>query len=212
MRRCAIPTNVETLFVSLLDRLEKRLHLARNLFDQGEHGGRAGAIVATGAAVEFVLGIDRLKEQDLARPLAMLMTALSDLDDGKQSPLLAPMVFGGRPPDSHAVQTVRAYAAWTMDWLMQLDCLRMEAASQVANTLKSAGFSFGQYRGSPPNTVASWRDRLRRGKAGSFETSVWEDLLETQLKLGTDNRDALRRNFLRQLGHLARCVRVDSSN
>ncbi len=198
--------------MSLLDRLEKRLQLARNLFDQSEHGGRAGAIMATGAAVEFVLGIDRLKEQDLARPLAMLMTALSDLDDGKQSPLLAPMVFGGRPPDSHAVQTVRAYAAWTMDWLMQLDCRRMEAASQVATTLKSAGFSFGQYRGSPPNTVASWRDRLRRGKAGSFETSVWKDLLGTPLTFGTNKKGAIRRDFHNRLGHIVRGVRVDNSN
>lgn len=212
MRRCAIPTNVEAQFVSLLDRLEKRLQQARNLFDQSEHGGRAGAILATGAAVEFIMGIDRLKEQDLARPLAMLVGALNDLDDGKQSPLLAPMVFGNRPPDSHAVQSVRAYAAWTMDHLMQLDCRRIEAATQVANTLKSAGFSFGQDRGSPPNTVASWRDRLKQGKAGSFETSVWEDLLGTPLTFGTDNRGAIRRDFHNRLGHIARCVRVDSSN
>ena len=212
MRRCAIPTDVTPDFVHLLDRFEKRLQQARDLFDQSEHGGRAGTILATGAAVEFIMGIERLKKQNLAWPLAMLMGALNDLDDGKQPPLLAPVIYGNRPPDSHAVQSMRAYAALTMDWLMRLGLKKMDAAAKVAGALDGTGCSFGQHRGSPAKTVASWRDRLKQGRALAFETSVWRDLLETPLGFGTSNDAALRRDSLAKLEQLVRKTRADESN
>ena len=203
--------DIETDFVHLLARFEKRLISAKSHFEESEHGGRLGAIEAISAAMEFVMGIDRFKKQDLARPLAMLVGALHDLDDGTQAPLLTPKVFGNRPPDSSAVQAVCAYAAWTMDRLMQLGSKRLEAAAKVANTLTAAGFSFGQYKGSPPNTVASWRERLMRGKGRPFEASVWQDLQDNMLQFGTDNQSVLQRELLQTLEHLTRAARTDNS-
>ena len=148
-----------------------------------------GALVAVGAAVEFILGIERLRKQDLALPLAMLIGALHDLDDGKQPALLAPAKREGRSPDSHAVQSVRTYAAWTMDWLMRLGSKKSDAARDIAGVLTKIGFSFGQYRGSPPKTVASWRDRLKRSNAAEFEALAFWDLMESEVTFGTEDKN-----------------------
>ena len=194
--------DIEIELPRLLVQLEARLITARTEFDHGEHGGRIGTIAAVAAAVEFIMGIDRLREQDLARPLAMLLGALNDLDDGRQMHLLTPTVHGNRPPDSHAAQAICAYAAWTMDCLMHLGISRSDSASKVARALEAADFSFGQYRGSPRKTVASWRDRLKRGKGRPFEASVWDDL-KNELGEGDE------RVLLQRLTHLTRAARTD---
>lgn len=212
VRRRAISVQSENEFVALLDRFEQRLKSATHLFVQSENGGRTGVIAAVAAAVELIGAIDRLSHQDLAMPLAMLIGALHDLDDGKQTPLLTPTVFGNRPPDSHAVQAVCAYAAWTMDWLMRLSVKKSDAASKVANTLQAAGFTFGQFRGLPKNTVAAWRDRLKRGNGRAFEASVWQDLQDTDWQIGTVSKSALQRDILQMLEHVTRAARADSSN
>ncbi len=88
---------------------------------------------------------------------------------------------------------------------MRLGMSRSDSASKVARALEAADFSFGQYRGSPKMTVASWRDRLKRDDGRSFEASVWDDLKKNELG------ESDERVLLQRLTHLTRATRADDS-
>jgi hypothetical protein len=96
---------------------------------------------------------------------------------------------------------------------MRLGLRKSDAALQVASTLEDANFPFGQRRGSPQKTIASWRDRLKQKKAGPYEASLWRELLaEEPASSPTADTAAIRRDLLTRLGHIARAVRADISN
>ena len=114
--------------------------------------------------------------------------------------------------DSRTTQAIRAYSAHTMDWLMKLGLKRSDASRRVARVLSNAGFVFGQRRGEPHQTVAAWRDRLRRFDAKGFGASVYEDLRSDSLEFGSSDQEAIRQNFLMRLKHLVRAAGVNPSD
>lgn len=193
--------------LAALEQLERRLQQAKARFDTSGRGGREGAIVAVGAAIEFVLRVDRLRDQDLAVPLAVLMGALNDLDDGRQAEILTPATFSNRHPDDWLTRSIHAHAAATLELLMRQGFGRDEAAAHIARSLKRAGFRFGQRRGDPKNTVINWRAKLNTEKAARFDADQYRDLLES-VEIISSDRAAVRRDLLARLEHLVKAFRA----
>ena len=74
----------------ILTRLDERLRLARQLYDEGEDGGRAGAQAAINAAAEFIMSIEEMHRDELAVPLVAAAAALDDLERGIRHEMLKP--------------------------------------------------------------------------------------------------------------------------
>lgn len=154
--------------------LEQHLAAAKALYAAGTNAGRDGAAAAVAAALEFVLSAPDWQARGLHVPLAQLMRALDDLDDGKVVAMLKPAVFAARSPDGGAVQAIRAVAALTLDRLVTLGFPARAVAGEVARTLAQAGFAVGRGTDAGGKTVASWRYRLRRERAKGVERDIYE--------------------------------------
>src|SRR5262245_20129036 len=104
----------------LLERMEARLKLAKQQYELAGFNGRAGMAIAVGACVEFYMGIDSLRKQDLALPLTLLMGALDDLNSGRVADFLKPVNFQNRHQRSGVHSDIRVWSAVTVELLMRL--------------------------------------------------------------------------------------------
>lgn len=123
--------------------------------------------------------------QNLRGPLFGLLTALQDCDRGKAPALFSVFSAGGNPGDGIDASQVKAYAAVSMQLLMERGLKKREAASQVAQKVLSWGPDASDLLnrrrdGANWRMVASWRDAMRKagGEDDNFGAATYYSMLE----------------------------------
>ena len=118
---------------------------------------------------QFFLAMPGTKAEGLHQPLALLVTAFNDLAKGKVPDIFKPVRKPrGRARDQQIDDIVKGKAARLMALLIQEGRPRREAASLVANTLKS-----NQVRGAgkvTPAKIENWLERCQGHSAMSDVT------------------------------------------
>ncbi len=101
--------------------------------------GRVGAIEALNTVIRFVNLFAEARHENLAAPLLAVVLALNDADGGIPSPITEVKRKVGRKPESSLRKSVRAYAAFTLDQLMESGLKKSEAAKRVARCMNDVG-------------------------------------------------------------------------
>ena len=199
-------------FATNLWQLEQQLTAANILYRTEGDGGRAGAIAALNAVSAFLHSIDRFRDSILAQPIVAIATALLDLNNGAQQPLVTPTRFGNRPPDSYSRLGLQAYAAATMEFLMRPGFTRQQAASAVAEELCKSGIKArGNQSEITWRTVANWRAALKNGKSQQFAVDTYRQVLALRLKTPTADDMAFRKAHLKSLRCVLEILRIQEN-
>jgi hypothetical protein len=136
----------------------------KNAMSKGAIDCRDSAILALQGIISFINSIPRLESQTLAFPLVRLLSALKDLENGQQVPLLTPTRFGNRPPEPGMRAVIKAYSVFATDCLMGRGEKLEDACKFVAAILSDGNIPSGKRADTPYwKTVKGWRsDRSRR--------------------------------------------------
>lgn len=171
--------------LAALSKLKEELRFVRDSTNSGVdglHPSTVRAALALNHVVHFLEAMDDFAGEKLTADLWSLLTALGDLEAGKQSPLLvaAKRSAGGRPPMQSERQMLYAKAAVALDALIRFRGLSLKDASErVAKELLKA-----KYRGETlgpvsdlAKTIRNWRERLEQGEGGTappFALKAWQ--------------------------------------
>jgi hypothetical protein len=188
----AISQAFDVLFAQLLE--------AKRRFENGDHAGRDGVIHALESVLKFLGLFEQVQSAHLHAPLAALFDALLHLDDGETHPMLDKVKHSGRARASAGRESLKGFAAFTVDRLCALGIPQPKAHETVARVLESEGVS--PARGKGPitgRTVRLWCqhvaadvgrhgeaaqafDFLQRTAAARGELDSPEELLLERLK------------------------------
>jgi hypothetical protein len=155
---------IKTIFGHFIRELEiaKKLHDSGKSVSGEPDDGRQGIISALSAVHHLIRELDHSRPPALAQPLYRLRMALEDLEDGKRHNLLTPRKISKTAIENREFQTLRAYAAFALDWMIKNGQPKQQSADQIANLLNRAGYS---KRGRDPQitgrTIIGWRDRAK---------------------------------------------------
>jgi hypothetical protein len=164
-----------------LDRLIGALTDARKVFDESVDGGRAGSRMALLGIYDFLLDIG--VTQNLTGPVFALATALQDLENGKQNPMMVKSdVAKTKPPETITDGQIKAVAAAGMDLLMQNKKDKDEAARIIFRAMDNWNHSLNS-KSFTYKTIQSWRDRIRSGNRNSDnDAATYYTVLDTVRK------------------------------
>jgi len=157
------------------------LRQAKQLYDEGEDGGRVAAFMALGAMWKFVALLNSPRKELLQVPVLKLMDALAALDQNNVLPILKPVTRRGRAPSSHAYASSQGTAAGTVTRLRESGLNPEEAYKLVANELTKLGVRSERGKGTiKANTVRHWCDDVasdvrRFGTAAMMYDSMFTD-------------------------------------
>lgn len=198
--------------LTALKQLEDTLVEANALFRAGDDAGRAGALMAVNATIQFISSNEEWRPVGLAIPLGELAGALLDLSYGARHPMLQPDRVRGRPPETRARQVVKAYAAATMQLLHALGGYPLhEAGRDVAACLHKHGHdTAGPHKSLTGETIAQWRRDLETAKPDRLAAQIYRDLVMQNLVVMTDDRAAIRRDLLARLSRVLEQVKGSS--
>lgn len=115
---------------------------------------------AVNAAVTFVRSFDRLKEQDLHKPLELARNGLLDLKNGILNPLFR--LDNPSNADSWETKHFKFYCSLAMEELIRAGMKRNSAAAYVASCCPILGLKAGR--------IADWRDKLTKYSNDEFST------------------------------------------
>jgi hypothetical protein len=141
-----------------LPALVEGLREAERLFLAGEHGGREGAIHALETVVKFLLRVPDVAEKSLQAPLAALLSALMNLDNGARPAMLKPKSSPGRARASALADGAIGSAVFTVNRLRRTGLSAPEAHREVAAIVRETGVtaSRGRDRAVTERTVRGW--------------------------------------------------------
>jgi hypothetical protein len=168
----------------------------RQFYKRSGDGGRAAAITQLDAVIDFFEAL--LGDGTLTLPLQALLWTLKDLDAGIVGPMAKEKPISNRSPDTTLRKATKAYAATTMQFLMDIsaDKRKRPAAEAVAKILGQAGMTIKRTRSDDSiidwNTVAEWRDQIlaeikqNPGSLYSHNLKVWRKRLDQMRRDGVD--------------------------
>lgn len=164
-----------------IERLQQRLGEAREAYDKGNNSGRVGALMAIMAVNDFLLEIG--VSQELSGPIFEVATALQDLENGKQNPMLVKSdAAKTKPPETITDGQVKAMAAAGMELLMRSGVGKEAAANQVFYAMIKWNHS---PKAEPKDykTIQAWRDRIKWGdRSVDADTATYYAVLDTVKK------------------------------
>jgi hypothetical protein len=164
----AVPRLPEKILPADLDTLNDAL---AKLFDKlryasalppGETGGRPSAVVALGAARQFLMQFEAVLAERLHTPLLNLSSALVALTENNVAPMLAPAKRKGRAissPARFAMNGIAVGAAQQLEWT---GLSPTSAYKMVATKLNSLGVK--PTRGKTDltgDTIRRWREEIK---------------------------------------------------
>ena len=148
-----------------------RLRQARERFEKQGDDGRYGAFSALGACWSFITLFRTAFEENLRVPIVRLQDALTGLDEGRTEPIVKAVRRPGRAPSSHVYNSMKGYAAATVQLLLQAGLARGDAHRAVATQLSQLDIRPERGSGTvTATTVRNWCDEVsedvgRRGMA-----------------------------------------------
>jgi len=169
----------------------------RQYYKRSDDSTRAAAIMQLEAAIYFIEAFD-CSNGTLTLPLQQLLWTLKDLDAGIVGPMAKEKPISNRSPDTTLRKATKAYAATTMQFLMDIsaDKRKRPAAEAVAKILGQAGMTIKRTRSDDSiidwNTVAEWRDQIlaeikqNPGSLYSHNLKVWRKRLDQMRRDGVD--------------------------
>jgi hypothetical protein len=126
------------------------------------------------ACVEFGLA----ETDPLMAPANALITALCELEIGKEKPILK-KTKTALQQEYQATSAVKALAVLALDLLMKCES-QIESCRRINKILQELGFSTHQAKTIKPDTVRRWRDEVRNPKNAGSELSNIYKLLKSQ--------------------------------
>jgi hypothetical protein len=144
-----------------IDVLFNGLRQAKENFNEGKNNEerRTGLAIALNSVTEFLLTFNSSEARGLALPLAELATALHDLNDGINHPLLQPKRRkNGRNPETTSRKTLRAICTAALRDLTAAGVEERQAAMEIATILTKQGVkNSGNARAHiTQNTIIGW--------------------------------------------------------
>jgi hypothetical protein len=193
-----------------LDFLFGRLRQARERFEKEGDDGRRAAFSALGACWSFITLFRMPLEEALHVPIVRLRDALAGLDEGRTEPIVKAVPRPGRAPSSHAYNSMKGYAAATVQLLQQSGLARDDALGAVARQLRELGVRPERGSGTvTASTVRNWCNEVssdvgRRGTAAM----MYDDALapEERERFSSLPKDRKRRFALESLAALVRAT------
>jgi len=147
-------------FSSAVRTFDKALDQARREWIENSDNGRSGMMRALGAGCEFICAVAPACGRKFSRFHMVLITALSDLNDGVVVPMIKPVNIGRGRRTGWSRRQLNWYAAATMASLMDLGRLRddvriyrRDAAKLAAHALSRCGIS-----NATPRSIANCYD------------------------------------------------------
>jgi hypothetical protein len=143
--------------------------------------GVTGPERAQRAVLRFLQQQDCVMQHNAAAPILRLNSAISDLADGRVSPMFRPVNRRpGRRTTSRVEALIMGMAARAMSELMEAGATLDEAARQVAQAIRAGGV-IGHKKISAA-TVKNWRARIMEGPGAAppeaiahFREPLWPD-------------------------------------
>ena len=172
--------NIETLTDHLTELRSGLIDARARYTDGNELNAAAAALHTVNQFLQQCCKEDRLPADALI-PLNELMSALADIEQGHQHPLLTPPKSkGGRPKNSMFFTQIMGTVSASIGFLMEGECNEEKAARKVARLMEKYDLPFPD--GKAPTKwgkLTSMRDRLNQ--AGSDDPAL--DIQRTCLAL-----------------------------
>lgn len=128
---------------------------------------RARIMATVAVVVLFMQSLPELDREERLRPLVTLLEALTDVHEGRNSPLLTPIWNPKGVKIPLGEQFRRASAAAAMEFFTRVDgCSNEEAARLVSLQIISTDAHLFNDRTPPHEQIKSWRDNIMGGTNG----------------------------------------------
>jgi hypothetical protein len=198
---CHDPEYVDKMRDAML-RLKAKLTIACELHLSGDEHRRKALVSYLHAVAEFVQSDPDFFENDLVIPIAYALSALQDLDDGRQSPLFKPISFMNRHIDPMNMRVVKAYSAWTLDLMEQAGFETKSAAYDIEALLTRYIGPIGNQRSRRGGTVINWRKTLRSKNSERLSGEIYRERAALSVEMNLDDKAAVRRQLLTNLENI----------
>jgi hypothetical protein len=192
---------VDKLLDAML-RLKAKITAASELHLAGDENRRKALVYYLHAVAEFVQSDPVSFKNDLVIPIANALSALQDLDDGRQSPLFKPVSFMNRHIDPMTMRGVKAYAAWTLDLMEQAGFETRSAACDIETLLSRYVGPIGNPKSRRGGTVINWRKTLRSKNAEHLSGEIYRERAAFRVEMNLDDKAAVRLELLTKLENI----------
>jgi len=180
-------------------RFKKNLTIASEVHSRGEQFRRKALILSLHGMAEFILSNSKFFGENLVFSIVNALSALDDLEHGRQSPIFKPVSFMNRHIDPMAMRSIKAYSAWTLDLMEQAGLETKSAACDIEALLSRYIGRIGHQKSRRGATVINWRKTLKSKNAERLSGEIYRERTALFAEMNLDDKVSLRRELLTRL-------------